>query len=130
MNELNNVTAWIERAEEDFVIAGSALRRKKPLVYPACFHAQQCAEKYLKAVLIAKQLSFPKTHDLLMLSALLNEAGLIIPVQDQELNSLNDYSVQVRYPGENPTVEDAREALRIAKKVRGVVRKLLGVKKP
>lgn len=68
MNEPNNVSAWIERAEEDIAIASSALRRKNPLIYPACFHAQQRAEKYLKALLIAKEQPFPKTHDLLMLS--------------------------------------------------------------
>ena len=83
MNKLNNASAWIERAEEDFAVASSSLRRKKPLLYPACFHAQQCAEKYLKTILIIKQLPFPKTHDLLMLSALCNEAGIFNP-KDQE----------------------------------------------
>lgn len=57
-----------------------------------------------------------------------NQCKTELESQDQELNTLNDYSVQVRYPGENPTVEDAREALRIAKKVRSFVRKFLGVK--
>lgn len=126
MSETNSVAAWVERAEEDIAVAGYALRRKKPLLYPACFHAQQCAEKYLKAILIAKQLPFPKTHDLLMLSTLCNEAGILLPIRDQELNLLNDYSVQVRYPGENLTVEDAQDAVRIAKSVRKFVRKFLG----
>jgi len=40
----------------------------------------------------------------------------------------NDYSVQVRYPGETPSFEDAREALRVARMVRSFVRKFLGVK--
>lgn len=47
MSEINNPRAWVEKAEEDFVLANSALRRKKPLITGACFHAQQCAEKYL-----------------------------------------------------------------------------------
>jgi HEPN domain-containing protein len=44
MSENTDVQAWIARAEEDYVLARSALRRKKPLTYGATFHAQQCAE--------------------------------------------------------------------------------------
>jgi HEPN domain len=44
--------AWGERAEEDFLLARAATRRKTPLLYGATFHAQQCAEKYLKALLV------------------------------------------------------------------------------
>jgi HEPN domain-containing protein len=42
---------WIARAEEDFQVATTLIRpRKKPLWGPVCFHAQQCVEKYLKAI--------------------------------------------------------------------------------
>lgn len=127
MSETNNPLSWVERAEEDFAMIRSALRHKTPLVYSACFHAQQCAEKYLKATLIARNVPFPKTHDLLMLSTLCDEADILIPIDAKDLNTLNDYSVQVRYPGEKLTVEDARDALNIAKRVRVFVRKLLGI---
>jgi HEPN domain-containing protein len=33
-------------------------------MYGATFHAQQCVEKYLKALLVAPGLAFPRTHDL------------------------------------------------------------------
>jgi HEPN domain-containing protein len=59
MNNPDESPAWIERAEEDYAIARSALRRKLPLTYIACFHAQQCAEKYLKALLVSRGQSFP-----------------------------------------------------------------------
>ena len=39
--------AWVARAEEDYVLARSALRHRRPLPYGVCFHAQQCVEKYL-----------------------------------------------------------------------------------
>ena len=43
---------WIEKAEDDFAIAGRELRARNNSDYgAACFHAQQCAEKYLKAFL-------------------------------------------------------------------------------
>jgi HEPN domain-containing protein len=123
----NEFIAWVNRAEEDFIIARSSLRRKKPLIYPACFHAQQCAEKYLKAILVSRRIAFPKTHDLLMLTTLCDENGILIPIDPKDLNRLNDYSIQVRYPGENPTLEEAQEALEIAKKVRLFVRKFLSL---
>lgn len=52
MTEINDPLAWVARAEEDFALARSAWRRKQPLTYGACFHAQQCAEKYMKALLV------------------------------------------------------------------------------
>ena len=64
MSENSDLQAWVARAEEDYVLARSALRCKKPLIYGATFHAQQCAEKYLKAALVAQGQAFPKTHDL------------------------------------------------------------------
>lgn len=70
MTEANDPLAWVTRAEEDFALAQAALRRKQPLVSGACFHAQQCAEKYMKALLISKGADFPKTHDLLLLNNL------------------------------------------------------------
>jgi HEPN domain-containing protein len=78
MSEINNPRAWVEKAEEDFALARAALRRKKPLVTGACFHAQQCAEKYIKALLVSKGAEFPKTHDLLMLSNLCSEVGVLL----------------------------------------------------
>jgi HEPN domain-containing protein len=42
------------------------------------------------------------------------------------LQRLAAYAVQVRYPGEDPTVEEARIALKTAQAVRRYARKLLG----
>ena len=54
MTEINDPLAWAAHAEEDLALARTALRRKQPLASGACFHAQQCAEKYMKALLISK----------------------------------------------------------------------------
>jgi len=50
---MNRLTAeWVQKAEDDFVVAQKMYRACKRPVYDAvCFHAQQCAEKYLKAFL-------------------------------------------------------------------------------
>jgi HEPN domain-containing protein len=117
------------QAEEDFALAQSALRRKTPLTYGATFHAQQCIEKYFKAVLLAAHLPFPKTHDLVALSDLCLQAGILLPVVMDDLERLNAYSVLVRYPGNRATVEEAQEAVQHMRTLRRFLRKHLGIQK-
>ena len=128
MSETSDPRAWAERAEEDFTLAKSAFQRKKPLVAGTCFHAQQCAEKYLKALLVSKNADFPKTHDLLMLNDLCSSAGVFLEIDVRLLNSLTDYAVRTRYPGDSPSAADAKEALEIANTIRKFARIVLGVK--
>lgn len=129
MNVSNEANEWVEYAEEDFTIAKSALRRRKPLTTPSCFHSQQCAEKYLKAMLVAKEVEFPKTHDLLILDTLCNQAYILTGFTKEDLGRLSGYAVHTRYPGNQPTVEEAREALQIVSNVRRFARLYLGFKK-
>ena len=59
---------WLNKAEDDWHVAQMTYRaRKHPSYDAAVFHAQQCAEKYLKARLEEASIAFTRTHDLLML---------------------------------------------------------------
>jgi HEPN domain-containing protein len=58
---------WIEKAEGDFKVARREIQTTDPVYEAVCFHAQQCAEKYLKALLEEQILVFRKTHDLVEL---------------------------------------------------------------
>jgi HEPN domain-containing protein len=59
---------WIEKAEGDFATMQRESRARRNPNYDAiCFHAQQCAEKYLKARLVEADISFGKVHDLVAL---------------------------------------------------------------
>ncbi len=127
MSKINNPSAWVEKAEEDFVLARSALRRKKPLITGACFHAQQCAEKYMKALLVSKKAGFPMTHDLLLLNNLCSSAGILLEIDSKLLNTLTDFAVRTRYPGEEPTLEEAKEAIEITKLIRVFARRFLSL---
>ena len=127
MSDPTDARVWAKRAEEDYTLAQLALRRESPLTYGAVFHAQQCAEKYLKALLVTRSQSFPKTHDLAALSDLCSQNGLIIPVDQDALQLPAAYAVQVRYPGDDPTTEEARLALQTAQAVRTFARRLLGM---
>ncbi|MEK7765894.1 MAG: HEPN domain-containing protein, partial [bacterium] len=66
------VRRWVERAEQDLRNAEHTLmlREDCPLD-TVCFHAQQCAEKYLKALLTHRSVDFPRTHHLEILAGLL-----------------------------------------------------------
>lgn len=121
----DSVKAWLERAEEDYLLASSAIRRKIPLNYGATFHAQQCIEKYLKALLISRQVGFPRTHDLAALGYLCNQAGIILPIGDDDLERLSAYAVEARYPGSQPTLEEAKESIKIIRVMRRFIRKRL-----
>ncbi len=119
---------WVDKAEGDFHTAQRELRARKYPHYDAvCFHAQQCAEKYLKARLVEAGISFPKTHDL---NLLLN---LVLPVEPLwesyrwSLNLLTDYAVSYRYPGEEADKELAREAFKLCRAFRKTARQHLGL---
>jgi hypothetical protein len=56
--------AWIEVAAVDFRTAELVLSADDPIPESAFYHAQQCIEKYLKAVLEAAGQPVPRTHDL------------------------------------------------------------------
>jgi len=120
---------WIEKAEGDYYSALRDLRaRKYPNYDAACFHAQQCVEKYFKARLVDAGLSFPKTHDLAHLLELLEPIEPFWMVHIEQVRSLTDYSVEFPYPGESADKETARKAVRLCEQIRGIVRQRLGLK--
>jgi HEPN domain-containing protein len=61
------------------------------------FHVQQAVEKALKAWLCCLGVSFPKTHDLDELGALLEDAGQAIPDFASSLLEFTDFAVTFRY---------------------------------
>lgn len=56
---------WLLKADNDLTNASHTLKLGASCpTDTVCFHAQQCVEKYLKAVLVLEGIDFPKTHDL------------------------------------------------------------------
>jgi HEPN domain-containing protein len=125
MSDPKNPISWVEKAEEDFELAEIALYRPKPLTTGSTFHAQQCAEKYMKGLLVLRGYTPPKIHDLVALYAMCLQHGFIVPVEEDELSLLTRYASWTRYPGEEPSHEQAHEALDIAKAVRAFARPIL-----
>lgn len=114
---------WMEKAEHDFLAAKHLLNAtEQGLTDVVCFHSQQCAEKYLKAVLLYHGVAFPRTHDLRLLWDLL-PAGLLLGLRRAQVIPLNRYLIEGRYPGdwEPITAAEARQAFDMAKTVRHAV---------
>lgn len=119
---------WVSKAEGDFAILERECRaRKNPSYDGACFHAQQCAEKYLKARLCEADIAFTKIHDLI---ALLEQVIDVAPEWEryrEDLAFLSDFAVTFRYPGESADRESALDARRRCRIFRRAGRDALGL---
>ena len=106
-------TEWLQRARSDLNLGKVALRTRGVLPEDACFHAQQCAEKALKALLLSLGQPFPRTHAIEVLLDLLKTHGFDIPDSVDKAFELSQYAVQTRYPGdwEPVTKKEATAAL-------------------
>ena len=121
-------TEWTEKAEGDLATVERECRaRTRPNYDGACFHAQQCAEKYLKALLAEAGVAFTKTHDLV---DLLEKALAVRPEWEgfrEDMAYLSDFAVTVRYPGESADRASALDARRRCRLFRRAARRALGL---
>ena len=116
---------WIAKAEEDFAVGDRELARTESPAYNAvCFHAQQAAEKFIKAVVQERGLLVPPVHNLPVLSKLVGE-GRPFESMRGELAALSQLAVSSRYPGYFANKRAATEAMDTARQVRIICRKLL-----
>ena len=117
---------WMQYAEEDLGSAQALLavqfRRN------ACFHAQQAAEKALKAYLATlSDEDIPRTHDTIALSRLVvARGGQEPPLEGMRL--LNQHAVLTRYPSaDQPTEAETAEAILCAEGIVAFVRRIMGL---
>lgn len=118
---------WVAKAEADFQVANTLIESRPPVHDARCFHCQQAAEKYLKALLEELGLKIPRTHNLEDLMSLLLQHHPSLRSLHRGLIFLTDFAVETRYPGENANKRQAEAAMRWATKVRVTVRLLLGL---
>jgi HEPN domain-containing protein len=121
MNEL--AVEWLQKAEGDYATAGRETRaRRHPNYDAACFHAQQAAEKYLKAFLQGHGLPAPRTHNLVELLELCLPLDASFEFLRDLLILLDGYSVRYRYPGESANKDEAKTAFQTIRQVRAFMR--------
>lgn len=121
---------WVRKAESDYRLAVRISRGQERFHDELCFHCQQAAEKYLKALLEELGLGIPKTHNLDDLRGLLSPHHAALRPLRRGLIFLTDFAVDTRYPGDNATKRQATAALSWAGKVRDTCRSLLGLPPP
>jgi HEPN domain-containing protein len=112
------VAEWMRRARSDLALARlTEDERIAPEILT--FHAQQAAEKALKALLVQRQVEFPPIHAIGPLLNLCRTAGFEGTETLADAVSLTRYAVATRYPGEEEPVSrrEAREAAELAARV-------------
>jgi HEPN domain-containing protein len=114
---------WLRFAQEDLAAAAAISEGEFGSPRQACSLAQQAAEKALKSVLVARQVDFPRTHDLDLLRGILESARWPGAAELPDLAELTEWAVESRYPGDwpEPTLEEAARALTAAQTVVDIV---------
>ena len=124
---LNKVRQWFIYAHEDLSLARYGLTLSTGAPYRLiAYHAQQCAEKCLKAYLVYHRVDFPYTHNISRLLELCGEeAAWTKYVSDAE--ELTAYATTARYPGpeDEVTRDEALRAIDLAALVMDTIKKAL-----
>jgi HEPN domain-containing protein len=115
------VRGWLRKSQSDLDSTGLCLASGKALDV-ACFHAQQAAEKCLKAFLVARGIEFPFVHNIEKLVELCAREEPAFSALKTIGQSLTPFAVELRYDEEFwPAIETAREAFDAAVTIRQLV---------
>jgi len=117
-DRLEDTARWLRYAQEDLITAETLLEQSHVPPRQSCWHAQQSAEKALKAALIFLQIDFRRTHNLNVLWDLLPESWQL-KIAPSNLGDLNKWAVAAHYPEKMPeaTKAEATEAVEQARSV-------------
>lgn len=120
------VKQWIEYAEDDLRLAIHGLKIKSSCPYKLiAFHAQQYAEKYLKAFLALRKVDFPHTHNVALLLELCSPLSDFV-AELQGVEVLTQYAVTTRYPGKDlVSKKEAQKAVDMAELTKKTVKSAL-----
>ena len=117
----------VRKAESDLQLAAGIARRDETFHDELCFHCQQSAEKYLKALLEEVGATIPKTHNLITLMRLQAATHSSLVSFRRGFDFLTRFAVTTRYPGDRASKRQSLAALRWARQIRDACRTLLGL---
>ena len=119
---------WVAKAEDDFaMVERESQVEANPSYDGICFHAEQCAEKYLKAWLCEAGIDFPKMHDLVVLLEMALDAEPEWETHRPDLAFLTDLANNIRYPSYTASEAEARAAHERCRRVRESARAALSL---
>lgn len=123
---------WIRLADKDLRLSRHLSSDIKEWKEPICFHCQQAAEKFLKALIISQRKPPLETHSLKQLLLSARQFGFRLPGIDRDCWSLTRYAVSARYPDDDPWLaasepaeiseNDAQRALAAVERIVKVIR--------
>ena len=108
------VQQWLKKANSDLQAAKLLCAGGLEDYFTSGFHAQQAAEKYIKAFLVRHQVEFPKTHDIGRLRQLVARRDAALAERLEKADVLTPYGVDMRYPEEFEVVSQKRAACAVA----------------
>jgi len=116
------VHAWLKKATQDLEVSLLLMKEEWEDYSTCAFHAQQTAEKFIKAYLVKHQIEFRKTHSLGELIELVEQSDDSLAAHLRFSVWLMDFAVEFRYPGELFVAkETAERAIADARKVKDVI---------
>lgn len=117
---------WLEFAQTDLRSCENNLNDEF-VTNVVAFHAQQSVEKAFKALIEEKGIRMSRIHNLTRLFAL-TESFLTSPIDETELEMLDNVYTSSRYPGEigllstgKPSLKESKELYNIALKIYGIL---------
>lgn len=121
---------WLIKADRDLALIHDVLPKAADYPDLICYHCQQAAEKYLKALLLYHGQAMKKTHDLEELLDLIFpfEKSIDATVYNKAL-LIKNYAVHIRYPypSADPSEADVLEAVAAAEFFRRFAVAVLGI---
>ena len=119
MSNPDDPRTWIAKAESDRLNIRNNLAAAQVPWDTVCFHAQQMAEKMLKAYLVSRGQQLARTHDLVALLAEAVATGAPIEDLEADCRQLTQYAVLLRYPGVrgDPSEREGQEAVAAAERI-------------
>ena len=118
---------WFDEADMDCEFAEFAMQSEHR-VRRAGFHAQQCIEKEIRALLTLVDIDALRTHELHTLTQQCAEVDAAFSPWADRLAPLSDYAVETRYPdGPETTIDEAREAMSLLAEFRAFSRERVAI---
>ncbi len=131
MKSPRDLAGTLLRKGENDLIAARAILPTGRALDTVCFHAQQAAEKALKALLAAKDLPYPWRHDLGELMNAVKDHYPAVASLEKDILTLSPYAVELRYDdAADPSVDEAQTAVRIAERLFSMATDLLSERSP
>ena len=116
----SNYSAWLAKADHDLLNIDNNLCAARVPCDTVCFHAQQAAEKLLKAFIVYHGRPLTRTHDLTALLPLCAEIQPSLAALQDDCRKLSYYGITARYPDDlyEPGEKDGTDTLAAAQRVR------------